>query len=54
MQQSPSLEANSFSAIQEILRSLWNPNFLYCLHQDMRLDPNLSQIDPFHVPYPIS
>jgi len=32
MEQSPSLEANKFSASQEILHILWNPKFHYCNH----------------------
>jgi hypothetical protein len=33
MEQSPSLEANQFSASQEIPRILWNPKVYYCIHE---------------------
>ena len=33
MQQSPSLEANQFSASQEIPHILWNPNVHYRTHK---------------------
>jgi hypothetical protein len=33
MQQSPSWEANRFSASQEIPHTLWNPKVHYCIHK---------------------
>ena len=32
MEQSPSSEANQFSASQEIPHILWNPKYHYCIH----------------------
>jgi hypothetical protein len=46
MEQSPSWEANSFSATQEIPRILWNPK----VHYSPPPVPVLSIIDPVHDP----
>ena len=47
-EQSPSLEANRFSASQEIPRILWNPNIRYRIHECPSSVPILSQLDPAH------
>ena len=50
MEQSPSWEANRFSASQGIPRILWNPNGQYRSHKCPPPVPNLSQLDPVFNP----
>jgi hypothetical protein len=50
MEQSVSLEANRFSASQEIPRILWNPNVHYRVYKRLPTAPILSQINPIQTP----
>jgi len=51
MEQSPSREANRFSASQEIPHILWNQKVNYCSHKWPPSVPILSQLDLVHTPH---
>ena len=50
MEQSPSWEANRFSASREIPRILWNLKDHYRIHKCLPPAPILSQLDSVHTP----
>jgi hypothetical protein len=51
MKHSACLEANRFSASQEISRILWKPKVHYRLHKLPAFVPVLNQTNPVHAPH---
>jgi hypothetical protein len=50
MEQTPSWEATSFSASQQIPRILWNPEVHYSIHKSPLPVPIVSHLNPVHAP----
>jgi len=53
MEQSPSWDANRFSASPEIPHILWNPKVHYRIYKSQPPIPIQSQINPLHAPIPL-